>query len=387
MNHAPPLLVIINQVAARARRAWPGIRRALNDGGVAFDAHETTHAGDATERTRAALREGYRLIAVVGGDGTLSEAAAGFFEQPPDERGALPERVPAPVRAEAALALLPAGTGDDFARGWTGGRAPLEAWLKALVAHYHWLDAGDGSGEASGSERDAGPTGGDAGLIGVGAGPTGGGARAVDVIYGSPAETRKNFICLNVATLGLGAQVAARVASQRGLVRRLPGEARFVQAACGALAAWRERSVRVTLDHRTVLEGRSNMIAIANGIYAGGGMMFAPAALTGDGRLDFLMATGVSRATILREMPRIRRGAHLSNPHISTRTAAHVRIETGTAQDEALLIEADGNVRGYTPAEFQVMPGALRFVGPHRPERLCPGESAAPTSKTARRRT
>ena len=38
-----------------------------------------------------------------------------------------------------------------------------------------------------------------------------------------------------------------------------------------------------------------------------------------------------------------------------------VRIET-FAPEDALLIEADGNVRGRTPVEFRIMPGALRFV-------------------------
>jgi diacylglycerol kinase family enzyme len=38
-----------------------------------------------------------------------------------------------------------------------------------------------------------------------------------------------------------------------------------------------------------------------------------------------------------------------------------VRIETFMIQD-AMPIEADGNVRGTTPAQFQIMPGALRFL-------------------------
>jgi diacylglycerol kinase family enzyme len=38
-----------------------------------------------------------------------------------------------------------------------------------------------------------------------------------------------------------------------------------------------------------------------------------------------------------------------------------VRVET-FAPEDAMLIEADGNVRGRTPVEFRVMPKALRFV-------------------------
>src|SRR4051794_1477407 len=114
-------LVITNPASARARRAWPSIREALDKHRITFDRHETTRAGDATERTRAALREGYEMIAVVGGDGTLSEAASGFFEfqSHEDEAAFLP---PVQINARAALSILPAGTGDDFARGLSVGR-------------------------------------------------------------------------------------------------------------------------------------------------------------------------------------------------------------------------------------------------------------------------
>jgi diacylglycerol kinase (ATP) len=329
MNNQTRTLVIINPASARARHAWPKIKSALTEACISFDAHETTHAGDATERTRAALRDDYNIIAVVGGDGTLSEAASGFFEFRRNDCHAT-SHLPSPINSNAALAVLPAGTGDDFARGLTSGREPLEKWLAHFITY---------------CRRD------NEGLT----------ARVVDVIHGRVQHGEQDFICLNVATIGLGAEVAARVASQGSLMRRLPGEARFVSAACGALAAWRERRVRVHIDESEVFEGRTNLIAVANGIYAGGGMMFAPDAQTDDGLLDLLLSHDLTRATILRELPRIRRGEHLANEHVRLIKARHVRVETDRPED-ALLVEADGNVRGHTPAEFRIMPGAIRVV-------------------------
>lgn len=319
------VLVIINNMAAKARRVRPRIEAALRENRIEFDTHTTTHAGDATARTRAALREGYKIIAVVGGDGTLSEAAAGFFVM--DESEAVAD-VPQAIASDAALAILPAGTGDDFARGLRGKREPLESWIAALVNYCR---------ESAESRT-----------------------RVVDVIHGSANDGAKSFICLNVVTIGLGAEVARRVAAQSSLTQRLPGEARFVAAACGALAAWRERAVRIRVDEREAIECRSNLLAVANGVYAGGGMMFAPNARVDDGQLDVLISCDITRATILRELPRIRRGAHLSNPNVRAVQAARVSIETDEAN--ALSIEADGNVRGMTPARFQIMPQALRIV-------------------------
>jgi YegS/Rv2252/BmrU family lipid kinase len=331
MNAPASTLVIINPASARARRAWPKIKSALAAADVHFDAHETTHAGDATERTRAALRDGYHLIAVVGGDGTLSEVASGFFEfqgGDNEENRAVPN-VPSPVNSAAALAILPAGTGDDFARGLKGKREPLEKWLARFIAY-------------SRSQNSAA-------------------AHMVDVIHGRVENPASDFLCLNVVTIGLGAEVAARVAAQGVVMRRLRGEARFVSAACGALAAWRERFVRVTVDESEAIESQTNLIALANGIYAGGGMMFAPDARNDDGLIDLLLTQGLTRATILRELPRIRRGAHLANERVRLIRARHVRVETKRPED-ALLIEADGNVRGHTPAEFRIIPSAIRVI-------------------------
>lgn len=348
MSEFKRTFVIINNAAARARLAWPSIESALVRSRIDFDAHETSRAGDATEATRAALRAGYELIAVVGGDGTLSEAAEGFFERHEAVEDSTRRRhaddandfsspvdLPNAINREAALAILPAGTGDDFARGLLGRRAPVEEWTRNLIAS---------------CRRDEGK-----------------GTRTVDVIRGRSrggvGGITRSFICLNVATLGLGAEVAARVSAQSGPTRRLPGEARFVSAALGALLAWRERPVRVSLDGGTPIDGPMNLLAIANGIYAGGGMMFAPEASLDDGMMNIMLASGLTRAAILRELPRIRRGGHLANPKVRAMKATRILVETLKPED-ALPVEADGNIRGSTPAEFRIMPRALKVVLP-----------------------
>ena len=350
------VFVIINWAAGRARRGWPSIERALRESAIHFEAHETRHAGDATVATRRALLDGYETVVVVGGDGTLSEAASGFFHTNGNDEGrafrhqsdsafARTHDTPLPINARAALALLPAGTGDDFARGLKGRREPLDVWLRALIAHCR-------AGGGGRMTRTIDVMWGSAHAVASG--------QAAGHVHTASAGARP-FICLNVATLGLGAEVARRVGAQGRFVRRWPGEARFVAASCAALAAWRERLVRVTADGEVAFECSSNLLAVANGIYAGGGMMFAPGARVDDGALDFLAACGIGRATILREMPRIRRGEHLTNPRVRTLRCRRVRVET-LRGSRPLLVEADGNLRGHTPAEFRVLPAALRVV-------------------------
>src|SRR5204862_1183674 len=148
------------------------------------------------------------------------------------------------------LGILPAGTGDDFARGLRGSRTALQSWVETVVAHCR--------GEKN--------------------------ARHIDVLYGRCDGFEKPFICLNASTMGIGGETAGRVAAQGKFMRNFSGEFRFVFAAVGALAAWRERRVRITVDGRQMVEGPMNLVAVANGLYAGGGMMLSPDAQIDDGK-------------------------------------------------------------------------------------------------------
>jgi diacylglycerol kinase (ATP) len=320
------LFLLVNNSAARARTAWPRVRDALAGAGLRFEAQEPSTPRETEEATRAALTEGFSTIAVVGGDGTLSAAASGYFES----CEALGEdESPRAVNSSASLALLPAGTGDDFARGISGGRRePLEAWLARLVRHCR-----------NRSES----------------------ARGVDVLLGSVDGGVRSFVCINAATLGIGAEVASRVAAQGDAVRRLPGEARFALAAVRSLAAWRNRRVRVRVDEAEWETCATNLLAVVNGAYAGGGMNFSPRASLTDGLLDVLTVCGFSRAGLVRELTRVHSGGHLSNPKVKLALGTRVRVETVDTR-EALGVEADGDVRGRTPAEFRVIPSALRVV-------------------------
>ena len=89
--------------------------------------------------------------------------------------------------------------------------------------------------------------------------------------------------------------------------------------------------------------------------------MLSPEAQNDDGMLDVVTASGLNRVAVMRELPRIHRGGHVANPKVQVFQGRHVRIET-FAPDDALLIEADGNVRGKTPVEFRIMPHALKVV-------------------------
>ncbi len=65
--------------------------------GAAFDLHQTEHRGHAAELARTASELGYRSVCVVGGDGTLAEAATGL------------------AGTDTPLSLIPRGTANQVA--------------------------------------------------------------------------------------------------------------------------------------------------------------------------------------------------------------------------------------------------------------------------------
>ena len=75
--------MIVNPAAGEGRGLddFPLVSRLLREAGVVYEPVFTEHKCHATELTVAAVRQGYRRIIVVGGDGTLHEVVNGLLIQ------------------------------------------------------------------------------------------------------------------------------------------------------------------------------------------------------------------------------------------------------------------------------------------------------------------
>lgn len=288
---------------------WTAARQKVVAAGIEFDEYMTTRAGEATEVTRRAVRAGNANIIAVGGDGTLSEVVNGYF----DEDGNIVDR-------DSALGLIPSGTGSDFRRSL--GTGNIDQLIRAILhTKTRSIDA----------------------------------AR-VEFQNNRNEKSFRTFI--NVASFGLGGDVSALVNAWRErLPRMISGRARFAVAAIAALRRYKNVEVSITLDDRSI-KINSNFIVVANGRFAGGGMMLAPNAELDDGLLDLILTNEISRFDIVRELGRIQRGAHLNHPKV---TELHAR-EITIAASSPLPIDLDGEMVGTTPARISVLPSAIRFL-------------------------
>lgn len=287
--------VLVNSRAGDRR----SFERRTHDALTAFgiDADVETPQGPAAmrERTLAAVEEGWSKFAVVGGDGTLNLVVDGLMQ------GAWVEP---PI-----VALLPSGTGSDFARTFA-----LPQRLEDAAAH----------------------------MVGDRTYP-------VDVGMAEGSWGRHAF--MNEVQAGLGAATA-------GLAERLPrriGSGKYQVAFWATLPRFRPAEVRIRSGSRS-WEGPALAVVAANGQFFGGGLNIAPRASLRDGKLD-VQAFSVRRAAAVPLFQKIKVGMHGTHPGVHRIPSSDVTIEC----DVPWPVEVDGEPLGTTPVRAWVAPAAIRF--------------------------
>jgi len=297
MAIAAPVVVVANPTAGRGKagRLIGKVDAQLHSLGVAHEIRVSESAEDLEQIARVCADEGAEVVAVLGGDGSVNAVVNGLVES----------------ASKAALAVLPAGTGDDFAKAIGPGRLSAAA---AMLAHPQ--------------------------------------IRELDVVRVAAGSTPRHFV--NIAGAGFDSEVNE---TANAMTVKLGGTGTYVAAVLKTLRRFRPAAYRITVDE----EERSleAMLAIvANGISYGGGMRVAPTASMTDGLLDVCIVGALSRGAFLRAFPRVFRGTHVSHPKVTMLRGRTVAIEA----DRRIQVYADGERVAPLPAVFEVMPGALRAV-------------------------
>jgi YegS/Rv2252/BmrU family lipid kinase len=284
-------------------RRWPEIFRRASIAGLEGDALLSERPGQLGELAREAALGGAELLVVVGGDGSVNEVANGLVGLP----------------ATSELAVIPRGTGWDFARTHGLPRGVDDAVQVALTGEARTVDAGRVT------------------------------YRAWD---GDEAEA----VFANVASAGMSGAIAQRA---NETTKALGGKASYLWATLAVFAGWSASTLRVTVDGEP-REGAMFDVIVGLGRYLGGGMKMLPDAVPDDGLFDVLTIGDITKRDLLLTMPKIYRGTHLPHPKAELLRGAVVSIEA----DEPLPIELDGEQPGTTPVRFETAPGALRLRVP-----------------------
>lgn len=220
------------------------------------------------------------------------------------------------------VAIVPVGTGNDFARGL-------------------------------GIERRA--------AIDLAASPPGTApVRYVDLIVADEPDG----LCAagRYAASVLTAGYSSRVNATANDMRFPPGGAKYTLAAVRELGRLRAGHLRTTVWHSTgecaTVEGPFTLLAVANTPYFGGGMKICPDADASDGLLHILTVSRLSRLDLVRWLPTVFSGRHVGHPAVTVSTATAITIETA----EPLRADGEPFASGGTAVTLRAAPGALRVV-------------------------
>jgi YegS/Rv2252/BmrU family lipid kinase len=307
---APHTVVIVNPAAGGGAlgRRWSEVGETLRRALGSFEDARTEAPGDATRLAAEAIDAGAEKVIAIGGDGTISEVASGFF----DGRE--------PRRASCALGVIPFGTGGDFRKSI--------GVPKDLAAAADIVAAGE--------------------------------TRLIDAGYleYESGEGTASRVFVNIASFGLSGLVDELVNQSS---KRLGGRISFMLAT--ARAGIRYQNQRVSLrfdDDPDEVVMTISTVAVANGRYFGGGMKIAPEAELDDGFFDVVAVGDMGVGDFLLRGHKLYRGTHLSLDKVSCRRARKVIAEPLDA--EPVRLDVDGEAPGRLPATFEILPGALRLI-------------------------
>ena len=87
-------------------------------------------------------------------------------------------------------------------------------------------------------------------------------------------------------------------------------------------------------------------------------MKIAPDARLTDGEFDVVILGDLGKVDLVRNVPRVYDGSHMTHPKVSLMRARRIEAKS----PDRLLLQADGEVLGQAPATFSVFPGALRLI-------------------------
>lgn len=294
-------LFIINEKSGNGSggRIWKMIRSKLHDRKIHYE-HIVTSSREqahAMLKQRLAASGRWRAVGVVGGDGTIN--------------GLLPL-----LRGSGIpLAVIPAGSGNDTARGFGIPSKPLEA-LSVML-------------EGQAAEVD---------LIAI-----------------------QDRLAVTALAIGFDAKVADNV--NRGWYKKLCnklgiGRVSYLIGIIHTLLTYRPSPLTIECDGITEHYSSAWLTAISNVPSYGGGLEICPEANPADGLLDICIVHNCSRLKLLFLFPTVLFGRHISLAYVKMLRGRSISVHSSQPR----IALGDGEPVGITPITAAVEQGMLQIM-------------------------
>ncbi len=299
--------------AKRLLKDLPVIEKHLSEMPLSIEKIVTSYKGHARDLAKQKVEQGVRNLLIFGGDGTMNEVVNGIFSSNVVEK------------SEINVALVPYGTGNDWARYWGIKRRKnnLKQLLTVIVeGKKHRIDVGC--------------------------------ATVLDA-------SRRKYYFLNAIGMGFDAVVTKYASTIKN--HFFSGAWVYSCAVFMAVVGHRSRKMQILCDGETVLEERIYTMSIGNGCYTGGGLKQTPDAAPTDGIFHSKVVKKLSFLHILRAVKHLFSATLLQHPCVY----AFEQKEFVCHAETPFEMEADGvQLPACSDVQVSVIPQSLTFVAPER---------------------
>lgn len=179
-------------------------------------------------------------------------------------------------------------------------------------------------------------------------------ATAVDL-----ALVNGKHYCVNLGGLGFDAEVVRRYHAAGRLTRALGTKGRYWSSIGKTFLKFRGLRAQVTFDEEPAFEiPKLMLLAFGPAQQYGEGMRMCPDAVLNDGLLDAVWAESLNAIELSQLLPLVYDAKHIGHPKVKSRTFKRMRIEC----EPAGAFHLEGDLKGESPLDVEVKPGALRMV-------------------------
>jgi len=286
-------LLVVNSKAGkgRASKLANQFEELLNSNNLPYEIIKESTYEDTVTKYQLSIASGkFNKVIAIGGDGLVNLCLQEIAER------------------NIGLAVVPAGTGNDFAR-------------------------------AVGSHK-----------------------KNVDTIFNFIASQDPTSIDLGLVTGDFGRRWYVQVLSTgfdalvNNLANRITwprGQIKYTLATILTLARFNPISYELIIDDKTVKQNLM-LLSVANGETYGGGMRICPDASNSDGIFDILLVHPVSKIVLLTIFPKVFAGKHVPHPKIEIIRAKNIKLSANASAF------ADGEFVSKLPIEIANVQNALK---------------------------
>lgn len=260
---------------------------------------ETCGSKSAIALAKKFAEEDHSHIIAVGGDGTIHEVVNGIMQS---------------ENTDVQLGILPWGTANDFCKTIEAANSVADLMHSILRGSHQQLDVG----------------------------------------YLQYQENDTNSYFINIADLGIGAEVVERVNSSPKI---LSPDLIFMGAIIRTFLSYNNQPIEIKTPEWT-WKGMANSVVIANAKYFGSGLCIAPNADPTDGVFEIVISGDISIYDYLKNVRRIKAGKLIDHPEVHYKTASDLEISS----PQQCGLEADGEFLGFTPVKISIADRKLRVI-------------------------